>query len=352
MTEKINWSYCPGCGIKLPQIEKLNFCTHCGLDLNYIKQHKTMPSPRQISTYKQSMPSYAPQVYQKPSKTLIADDEILETEDKELWGTGASIGFPLLAFIMMNSILIGIIIAIVMSTYPNLEYGLNFVTNPLFLVFATLVELILIMFPLIWAGKNLENPTYKNRLTLLGFTAKKYDREGILKEVGIGIGFALIGIGLVVGSSIAIESFFRLFFTFEESPPSDVDALITGFDILVLIIMIAMMLIIVGPCEEILFRGFMMKGLTRTLGKNPALWITAVIFAGIHVVGILFYFLIYHPIVVLVNLVMLFVPYLAISLMLGLLYRWRNENLIAVVITHGVYNSLTIIFAFLFMVYY
>ncbi|MFX1393317.1 MAG: type II CAAX prenyl endopeptidase Rce1 family protein, partial [Promethearchaeota archaeon] len=100
------------------------------------------------------------------------------------------------------------------------------------------------------------------------------------------------------------------------------------------------------------FRGFMMKGLTRTLGKTPALWITALIFAGIHLVGILFYFLVYHPIVVLVNLVMLFVPYLAISLMLGLLYRWRNENLIAVVITHGVYNSLTIIFAFLFMVYY
>ncbi|MFX0186483.1 MAG: CPBP family intramembrane glutamic endopeptidase [Candidatus Hodarchaeota archaeon] len=350
--KKISWSYCPGCGNKLPKIDKLNFCTHCGIDLNYILKHKTLP-PRQItSKYLPRMPSHPQQVYYKPYKTLITDDNILDTKDRELWGTLASIGFPLLAFVIMNVILIGIMIGIILSTYPYFDYGINIVTNQLFLVLITLVELILIMFPLIWAGKNLENPNLKNRLTLLGFTAKVYNRKGIVKEFGIGLGFALIGLGLVVGSSIAIEFIFRLFFTFEESTPNNVDVLITGFDILVLVLMIVMMLIIVGPCEEILFRGFMMKGLTRTLGKTAALWITALVFAGIHLVGLLFFFLIYPPITILVNFIMLFVPYLAISLMLGLLYRWRDENLIAVIVTHGVYNSLTLIIAFLFLVFY
>ncbi|MHA1485796.1 MAG: hypothetical protein ACTSSC_01325 [Promethearchaeota archaeon] len=30
-----------------------------------------------------------------------------------------------------------------------------------------------------------------------------------------------------------------------------------------------------------------------------------------------------------------------------MLYNWRKENLIAVMITHGVYNAITIIIAFL-----
>lgn len=350
--KKINWSYCPGCGTKLPNIEKLNYCIKCGIDLNYIRMHKALPTRQVTSIYQSSMPSYPSQIYYKPSKPLFTDDNILDTKDRELWGTFASIGFPLLSFVIMNAILIGIIIGIILSTYPYFDYGINIVTNPLFLVLITLVELILIMFPLIWAGKNLENPNLKNRLTLLGFTAKKYDRKGIVKEFSIGLGFAVIGLGLVIGSSIAIEFIFRLFFTFEESPPNNVDVLITGFDVLVLVLMIVMMLIIVGPCEEILFRGFMMKGLTRTLGKTAALWITALIFAGIHLVGLLFFFLVYHPITILVNFAMLFVPYFAISLMLGLLYRWRDENLIAVVVTHGVYNSLTLIIVFLFMIFY
>ncbi|MFX0138471.1 MAG: hypothetical protein ACFFDN_32815, partial [Candidatus Hodarchaeota archaeon] len=41
-------------------------------------------------------------------------------------------------------------------------------------------------------------------------------------------------------------------------------------------------------------------------------------------------------------------PYLAISLLLGYIFYWRNENLIAVIITHGLYNSLTILIAVFF----
>ena len=89
----------------------------------------------------------------------------------------------------------------------------------------------------------------------------------------------------------------------------------------------------------------MQKGLTRKLGNWGGLLITALIFAIIHVIGVILLFL-DSPMVLLVSFLLSFIPYFAISLLLGLIYYWRNENLIAVIITHGVYNTLTIILAF------
>ncbi|MFW9948889.1 MAG: hypothetical protein ACFFKA_02030, partial [Candidatus Thorarchaeota archaeon] len=60
------------------------------------------------------------------------------------------------------------------------------------------------------------------------------------------------------------------------------------------------------------------------------------------------FLIIADPIVLALNFVLIFIPYFAISLMLGLMFKWRKENLIANIITHGVYNSITIILAFIF----
>jgi len=346
--QKIIWKYCPSCGHLLPSIERIRYCIKCGVDLYYIKKHKTLPPRQEASPYVQPRVYPYPPVYYKPDKRM-SKDEILDTKDKKLWGNFASIGVPLLAFIAMNGTLIGLIIAIILLS-PDIELTIRFLTSPLFLVFATFAELLLILFPLLWVRKYLQNPNLKNRLIILGFTTKGYDNNGVLKEIGIGIGFAFIGLGVVVGASLAIRSLFRLFFEFEESTPSDADVLITGFDVFLLILMIIMMIIIVGPCEEILFRGFMQRGLVRNLGDIWGIILTALIFAAIHLVGLLFFLI--NPIIFLILFIYFLVPYFAISLLLGLVFRWRNENLITVIVTHGVYNSLTLLISFLYMVFY
>jgi membrane protease YdiL (CAAX protease family) len=110
------------------------------------------------------------------------------------------------------------------------------------------------------------------------------------------------------------------------------------------------MILVVGTSEEILFRGFLQKGLVNNLGNTTGIFITAIIFASIHLLGIfLSYFLGAISLgLMIIQLFIFFFPYLAISLLLGYIFYWRNENLIAVVITHGLYNSLTILIAVVF----
>lgn len=346
--EKKIWKFCPGCGRELPLVENLKFCINCGLDLLHVQENKSLPATTSPAYTTNNMkPQYYPSqpvlVKAPPKKYQWIEDEDIINTDEPLYGTGTSLGFPLLAFIAMNAMVIMIILLIFVIN-PNA------ISNPTLIAFLTLFEFILIAFPLIWTRRYLKNPSLKNRLALLGFTTKGYDEKRILKEVGIGLGFALIGLGVVVGATLAMTFILELFgVQFVE--PSETEANITVGDIFALIVMILMMILVVGPCEEILFRGFMMKGLTRTLGKNLSLFLTAFIFAIIHLV-VVFVYIIIDPVLFVILFVYLFAPYIAISIMLGLLFNWRGENLIACVVCHGVYNSIVVTISFLFMVLY
>lgn len=128
---------------------------------------------------------------------------------------------------------------------------------------------------------------------------------------------------------------------------NEIDIILANSDILALIFLAIIMISIVGTSEELLFRGFMQKGLVRTVGKYGGLIITAVLFSLIHLIGI-FQIGDATPIDYLLSFLLNFFPYFALSLLLGFLFYWRKENLIAVVIMHGFYNAITIIIAYIY----
>ncbi|MFX1298759.1 MAG: CPBP family intramembrane glutamic endopeptidase [Promethearchaeota archaeon] len=345
---KKNWSFCPVCGSKIPQIQNLKFCVKCGLNIQYIKEHKRIPLQQAQNPY--IKPTTYPQSYIRPIKLgpkKLSDEEILNTKDRELWGTWPSIGIPLGAFLLMDLVTAGILF-IIMFFSVKMEFLYDLISNPYFFILSLFFELIFILVPILYVGKYLQSPTLKNRLGLLGFTRKGFNRTGLIKEILIGLGFAVAGIFIVMGISFLteflLETFFRVEFT---EASTDTDIIISSADIFSIILLSVIMIVVIGTSEEIVFRGFMQKGLTRNLGNIGGILLTAFIFAMIHVIAIILYYL-ESPFTLFISFIYSFFPYFALSLLLGLIYYWRNENLIAVIITHGVYNTLTIILAFIF----
>ena len=94
---KNEWTFCPSCGFKLPEIDRQKFCIKCGVDFEYIKSNviSHQPSPPDVSTS-----PYRSEWDQKK----IADEDILNLGEKQLWGSFYSIGIPILAFILMISL--------------------------------------------------------------------------------------------------------------------------------------------------------------------------------------------------------------------------------------------------------
>ncbi|MHA1915724.1 MAG: CPBP family glutamic-type intramembrane protease [Promethearchaeota archaeon] len=323
-----DWIFCPVCGIKLIQIPNLKFCTNCGTNLEHIKKYKILPGPHI---------SYGP--------PKLSDEDLINNKDK-LWGPGVSIGLPIGAFSLMNIGTMIIFMIIMFITFdPNLLNDLS--SNIYIISLLSLLELIFIILPVRYIKKYLQNPTLKNRLALLGFTTKGFTKKGLLKEALIGISLAVMGVIAVNGVAILIELFLEFFFGIEiVQDSSGLSGNPIPLDLGSLILFSIVLILVIGTSEEILFRGFMQKGLIRKLGDVWGILITAVFFALIHLIGLIA-LAITSPFAIFISFILSFIPYFAISLMLGLLYYWRKENLIAVVIMHGVYDVLVVVIAYL-----
>ena len=343
---KLGWGFCPFCGEKLPILKELRLCTSCGLDLVYLKEHKQLP-PKFLDKKTTIKPYPYPDQIPMYDFDKISDEDILNTKNKKLWSGFASIGIPIASIFIMNIIAVVIMIFYLLFS-SSIEEVMNNLANPYFLVVTSFAELILIFLPLIIVKKYLRNPSTKNRFALLGFTTKGVN---YWKEIIIGLIFSIIGILLVFSVSVFMEILLELIYGVEiirdiTSAGSGIDVYFLTSDLLSLVLLMISMVLIVGTTEEILFRGFMQKGLVRRLGVKWGIFITAIVFTFIHLISI---FLLYplFSLTFVVAFFISFVPYIAISFLLGILYHWRKENLIAVMITHGFYDALTILLVFI-----
>lgn len=339
MTEKENsrqseffakWEFCPRCGTKIPKTEKIiRYCFSCGLEFEkypYIIEKAFPPSV----SYK------------------LTEEELDRDREAAPWSTRASLGWPILSIFIMNSVAV-IPLMFIVFLIPDLTKLMDLISSPMFLIIFSVTEFVFLIVPLFYVGKYLNRSTLKNRLKVLGIYIEKPHNFFIIKELLLGIGFAIIGFFMVNLISALLEFLFASLFIpssfFSAQTPSvDMDSIISLAGPVELVLLVIVMIGVIGLSEEVAFRGFMQKGLVKNHGKGYGIWITAIIFALIHVVTI---FLSVSPLSILISFLILFPPYLFLSLLLGYLFYWRNSNLIAPIIAHGVYNAITVILVFI-----
>ncbi len=97
------------------------------------------------------------------------------------------------------------------------------------------------------------------------------------------------------------------------------------------------MFLVVGPCEELLYRGVVQNRLRERLPAVPAILIASLVFAAVHVVALSGG----DPLAMATTVGILFVP----SIVLGAIYEYTG-NLVVPSLLHGLHNSfiLTILF--------
>jgi membrane protease YdiL (CAAX protease family) len=100
---------------------------------------------------------------------------------------------------------------------------------------------------------------------------------------------------------------------------------------------VAFMFLIVGPCEEILYRGIVQNRLRERLPAVPAVLIASVIFASVHVVALAGG----DPLAMATTVGILFVP----AIVLGSIYEYTG-NIVVPALLHGLHNSFIVTLLF------
>ncbi|MFW9976720.1 MAG: lysostaphin resistance A-like protein [Candidatus Thorarchaeota archaeon] len=146
-----------------------------------------------------------------------------------------------------------------------------------------------------------------------------------------------IGIGIVVGLAIAVVTYYSLIWSVlsgqASGDPGSSFVFASGFPFPInLILEIAYIFAFLTPAEEILFRGFIQGAVERRTSRAIAIFVQSGIFGLLHVAIIL-------P----------FLPFLfclaygfsaaMAAVVFGIMYAWRDGNVIACWTSHGVVNS-------------
>ncbi len=159
-----------------------------------------------------------------------------------------------------------------------------------------------------------------------------------LKEYGIIIGaWILILILSIIVGLFLMELLPEVTGT---EPPEPADDPITDMiidDPAIVPLLMLFMFLIVGPAEELLFRGVIQGRLRERFSAGPAILFATLIFTLVHVITY-----IGAPAQVAVTLLVLFVT----AIVLGIVYEY-TKNIVVVSLLHGLHNSMVILFTYI-----
>ena len=230
-------------------------------------------------------------------------------ENQPKWAAKVSLAcyIALIGGILFGSLVVGLILATVgIVPFENLPFPIAFVSLPV-------NEAIIVVIALLFAK-------YKGAsLTDLGL------KRASIKVLAIAfiaaIPLLLLGAGISIGEEIAFGPDPTAWLVEESLMPRN------QFQ---LVVMIALFLAIVGPCEELAMRGLVQRGFENSFGKGWGLLVSSVLFGLLHGLN--------SPYAV--------APTLAVGLVIGYVWQRTDGNTIATALLHGVYDSIALATAY------
>jgi membrane protease YdiL (CAAX protease family) len=131
----------------------------------------------------------------------------------------------------------------------------------------------------------------------------------------------LLGVGISVGEEMVFGS---------DPTAEQVGGALMPRDPFQLVAMVALSLVLVGPCEELAFRGFVQRGFENSFGKTWGLLVSSVLFGLLH--GL--------------NTPYAVIPVFVVGLMFGYVWQRTGGNTTATALMHGVYDAIAIAIAY------
>jgi membrane protease YdiL (CAAX protease family) len=207
-----------------------------------------------------------------------------------------------------------------------------------------LVASIIVAFIIVGFGLEIQNLSFPSSLLsiptteiiILGITLFFAKRKGAnLKQLGLKkpklnvVIIVTIGAILLIMLAVTI-SIIEEIIVGPDPAAQELLAALLPKNSLQLILLLSFSILLVGPAEEIAFRGFIQRGLQNSFGKIAGLLITSVMFGLLH--GL--------------NSLRAIIPVTIISIFLGYVWQKTDGNTIATAWMHGLYDAITITLAY------
>lgn len=180
---------------------------------------------------------------------------------------------------------------------------------------------------------------------LLYLRSRGFDRSRIVSYIGIrrpsAVELVIAFVGAVATFGVAIVLSTIVLSTGAE-PAQNQGAQVAMQNPAIIPLIVVAMFLVVGPCEEFLFRGVVQSRLRESLSAAPAIVIASAVFAPAHVIslsggGVTG---------VLLGIGLLVIP----SFLFGAVYEYTG-NLVVVALMHGTYNSILLSLLYIAIAY-
>ena len=310
--------YCSNCKQANQKSQKSFFCTHCGQKFSVDEKNQVILDENNFSS-----------IFQNVQVNIFNDIEVNIDPKKKKRNWRILTGFTISLVTYFSIITTSLIISLGFSFLTNLDPESILVS-----FFASFSSLLFLIIPILWIQRYYPGVlSIKQRLSELGIPLERYSKKELIREILLGFLLGLIAVFLML--LLKLISYYLIKLIFNVDIYNYLEAIqFEGFMIQLpnnafeLILFILMMSFLIGLPEEIMFRGFVQRSFEGSLTKPAALLLNAVYFSIFHIFIYLLQPMIFF---------FLFIPYLGLSILLGMIRNWRGD-IIATIMVHVIYN--------------